>query len=93
MESAHTTACLRCGSIRARLIAGNPLQWLLALVLRQDVIACTRCGWRGRQSKLAADPRRRQGARAVAADDVKSVDLGALDHELDSLAPPAGRKP
>jgi hypothetical protein len=93
VEPDKTTACLRCGSIRARLVTGNPLQWVLAILFRQEVIACTRCGWRGRQSRLAADPRRRHGAKAVAVDEVKSVDLGALDHELDSMAPPVARKP
>ena len=44
--------CPQCGSLRTRTVRGNPIQLIVALVRRQAVIACGRCGWQGRQFRL-----------------------------------------
>ena len=44
--------CPQCGSLRTRSVRGNPIQLIVALVRRQAVIACGRCGWQGRQFRL-----------------------------------------
>jgi hypothetical protein len=45
--------CGQCGSIRTRIVAPERLEWLAVILLRQQVVVCGRCGWRGRKSKRA----------------------------------------
>jgi hypothetical protein len=68
------------------VLAGGPLQRLLAFVLRQDVIACVRCGFRGRQRKARqASPRKSATAQPPGTD--PRLDLAELDRRLDRRAP------
>jgi hypothetical protein len=73
--------------MRIRPIKGAFHQRLLAVMLRQDVVACARCGLQSRQS--------RAGARADAARDcgtvpessaTSAIDLDGLDRALDRSA-------
>ena len=51
-----SAVCPQCGSLRTRAVRGNPIQQIVALVRRQAVIACGRCGWKGRQFRLQERP-------------------------------------
>jgi hypothetical protein len=85
LEGLGNVVCTRCGSLRTRVLAGGPLQRVLAFVLRQDVIACVRCGFRGRQRKARHISRKR--ATAQPADTDPRLDLAALDRRLDRRSP------
>ena len=74
--------CVRCGSLRTTVISGGILGGMLALVLRQDVIACARCGFRGRQPKPAAGRGTRTPARDTASAET-GIDLKELDRVLE----------
>lgn len=83
--------CRKCGSTRTQIIGGAPFERVLALLLRQRVVFCGRCGWRGRVRTLSDAPhsghrrRRHQPAETGAVrEPVSTVDLDAIEKGLDS---------
>jgi hypothetical protein len=87
LSGVKMSACPRCGSIRIRLIKGRLHDWLLGLVLRQDVVVCGRCGWQGRSRRSSGresrNVRDHAAASAPAGDQTRALDLEALDRDLD----------
>lgn len=78
-----SAVCPQCGSLRTRAVRGNPLQQLVAVLRRQAVIVCGRCGWKGRQFRLPERP------DAPVAGDRTAVDR--LDYQaLDRAMSPGG---
>jgi hypothetical protein len=75
-------SCVRCGSMRMRPIKGALHQRLLAFVLRQDVVACSRCGLPARHSRAGSStgPKTTAGQRDAAG---PALDLEMLDRALD----------
>jgi hypothetical protein len=82
LEALGKVVCTRCGSLRTRVIAGGLVERAVALLLRQDVVACVRCGFRGRQPKarkIVTSGRRSASSTAGG----PPIDLAALDRKLD----------
>ena len=82
--------CRRCGSLRTRVIKGGLVDRLLALVLGQHVVVCSRCGRQGRQPRSFAHETNR--TRRVRADGERGrghlpLDLTDLDRVLDADRP------
>ena len=73
--------CPRCGSLRTRAVRGNPIQLVVALVRRQTVIACGRCGWQGRQFRLEANASNPTHESTRSRDDDR-LDYQALDQAM-----------
>ena len=82
MSSGGQSVCPECGSLRTRRISGNPWQRVVAALRRQEVIVCGRCGWRGRQFRLAERSRTRQDGAAVESQSVDTLDYQALDRAM-----------
>jgi hypothetical protein len=83
--------CRKCGSTRTQIIGGAPLERVLAGILRQRVVFCGRCGWRGRvpiSSGVPHSGRRRRHQQAADSGSVRepvsTVDLDAIEKGLDS---------
>jgi hypothetical protein len=85
-------SCVRCGSMRMRPARGALHQRVLAFVLRQDVVACSRCGLPARHSRAgssAAGPKTTVAQRDAAG---PALDLETLDRALESGSNrPSGR--
>jgi hypothetical protein len=82
--------CRRCGSLRTRVINGAVIHRMLALVLGQHVVICSRCGWRGRLPCSFAPPAAR--VRRVRSDGERGrghlrLDLADLDRVLEAGLP------
>jgi hypothetical protein len=76
-------SCVRCGSMRMRPFKGALHQRLLAFVLRQDVVACSRCGLPARCSRSGSSA----GAQTTVAERDAAgpaLDLEMLDRALES---------
>jgi hypothetical protein len=93
------SVCRRCGSIKTQRIQGSTLERILAHLLRQQVLFCGRCGWRGRVKPMDSGDRghdrrrhRRRGRHQPATPDltepVDPIDLDALDKALGTQPPP-----
>jgi hypothetical protein len=81
MSSGGRLVCAECGSIRTRRISGNPWQRVVAVLRRQEVIVCGRCGWRGRQYRLDEKSRTRPDGAAVESQS-DTLDYQALDQAM-----------
>ena len=90
MNAVSSAVCPQCGSLRTRAVRGNPLQQIVAVVRRQVVIACGRCGFTGRSSRLAERSDAAAAAGRRAAED--RLDYQALDRAL-SEGGDGGRPP
>jgi len=89
--------CRRCGSLRTRVIRGSIVDRLLALVLGQDVVVCSRCGRQRRQPRSFAHQTTR--ARRVRPEGERGrghlpLDLTDLDRvlEMDRPAKPVNER-
>lgn len=76
-----TPVCRRCGSLRTRVIGGGLVERVLALLLRQHVVVCARCGFRGRQGKAGGSAPDGVASRGDSRD--PRIDLAELDRALD----------
>ena len=102
MSETDPSTCAQCGSIRTREVRPAGLERLLALLLRQRVISCGRCGWRGRikgsadtGGKKSHTRRRRRSARVeefAAPSDAPELNLAELDRALERNRPDALEK-
>jgi hypothetical protein len=79
-----------CGSIRTREVKSVSIGWLIARLLRQRLVDCGRCGWRGRVSMVRKDGKIRVRRRRVAGpdnfaspSDQRELDLAELDKAMD----------
>ena len=79
MDAVSNAVCPQCGSLRTRTVRGNPLQQIVAVVRRQTVIACGRCGWKGRQFRL---PERTDATTARDRTGADRLDYQALDRAM-----------
>ena len=90
-------ACEICGSLKTRVVDGTFGQRILALVLRQEIRACPRCGVTARMRRaadaqtgeLSPSSRRRRIVSETAGPAVArhEVDLNALDRSLSAEQP------
>jgi hypothetical protein len=86
-------ACRRCGSLRTQIIHGSTLDRVLTRVLRQRVLFCGRCGWRGRARTVAHGESSDRRIHREAIRDKEMVREPVADFDLDAFDRALGATP